>query len=127
MKHHFIKTLIILFISGIPVSACFADAAIDAKAAEVKARMLRDFAPPRASQHLSNSRSNYSQPTTANGQAPANQQDSYQSAQPSAEQPAPIQAPADSKPGSWYVQPGDSGAKSNGSSGSSSFDHGSLY
>jgi hypothetical protein len=125
MQNPFIKTLVILLIAAMPMSVCFADAAIDAKAAEVKARLLRDFAPPKASQHLSTSNRNAYSQSMNNGQAPMNQQNPSQAVPPPA--PPTEAPPASQSPGSWYVQPGDSGAKSNGSSGSSSFNHGNLY
>lgn len=130
---HFTKNLILKFIlvisSTIPVSSCFADPAIDAKIAEVKARMLRDFAPPKASQYLNRHRAQQSSATE--GEAPAQQQ-APQNNSPSA--PAGGGSPS-SQPSTWnYVQPGDTGpppnssaSPSNGSPSGASFDHSHLY
>lgn len=128
----FTKNLILIALFSMPLSVCFADSAVDAKVAEVKARMLRDFAPPKASQHLITRRRGASSSPSEEG---INNPPATNEERPSSSMPSSGSAPSQS-PRSWnYVQPGDTGpppsnnsnTPSNGSSSESGFDHSHLY
>ena len=126
MKDHFIKKLVLIFVLlATPVSVCFADAAMDAKIAEVKARVARDFAPPKAAQYLTANNRNAASQSMDSGR-PLNNTSSQNSSLPTDNSAPTTESAAPKSSGSWYIQPGDSGTGSSGASGSS-FDHNNLY
>lgn len=115
------KKLLLGIILSAPFSVAFADAAIDAKIAAAKAKMIKDFSPPKATQYLPVANSRRAAPSEAPAEAAAPQQPASQAPEaPSGFGNAPKSS------GSWYVQPGDTGSSSNGNSGSG-FDHSNLY
>lgn len=130
MKDSILTKIALIFLLNIPVSMCFADATIDAKVAEVRSRMRKDFAPPKASQYLTaTSRHNGSNPLS-NGASPnaQNPNVSGPNTTPSSSVPASVnQETQDTPAGSWYVQPGDTAPSQNSGSGSSGFNHNNLY